>query len=83
MSDHDGVEQVFTMVWRAHPGIPADRTESVFDRFAQVQENDSRGLGLGLFISKAIVEGHGGRIWVESTLGHSTAVLFTIPTHPV
>ena len=65
------------------PGIPADRTEGVFDRFAQVQENDSRGLGLGLFISKAIVEGHRGRIWVESTLGHGTSVLFTIPTHPV
>ena len=64
------------------PGIPADRTEGVFDRFVQVQENDPRGLGLGLFIAKAIVEGHGGRIWVESTLGHGTGVLFTIPTHP-
>lgn len=65
------------------PGIPSDRTEGVFDRFAQVQENDPRGLGLGLFIAKAIIEGHGGRIWVESTLGHGTTVLFTIPTQQV
>lgn len=62
------------------PGIPADRTEMVFERFAQVQENDRRGLGLGLYIAKHIVEGHGGRIWAESTLGHGTSVLFTIPT---
>lgn len=63
------------------PGIPADRTEEVFERFAQVQENDRRGLGLGLFIAKRIVEGHGGQIWAESTLGRGTSVRFTIPTH--
>jgi signal transduction histidine kinase len=61
------------------PGIPAQRIDSVFERFAQVQENDRRGLGLGLFIARQIVEGHGGRMWAESTLGHGTSVLFTIP----
>ena len=61
------------------PGIPADRTEQVFERFVQVAENDRRGLGLGLFIAKRIIESHSGRIWADSTLGHGTRVSFTIP----
>ncbi len=73
-------EQLRCSVGDQGSGIPADRIEGVFERFVQVQENDRRGLGLGLFIAKRIVEGHGGRIWAESTLGHGTSVLFTIPT---
>lgn len=64
-------------------GIPADQVETVFERFAQVQKNDRRGLGLGLFIAKQIVEAHAGRIWVKSTLGSGTSVVFTIPIHAV
>jgi len=60
-------------------GIPADQIELVFERFAQVEQNDRRGLGLGLFIAKRIVEAHSGRMWAQSTLGHGTSVLFTIP----
>lgn len=63
-------------------GIPADQIEKVFERFVQVND-DQRGLGLGLFIAKQIVEAHAGRIWAESTLGQGTSVLFTIPTTPV
>ncbi len=59
-------------------GIPADQLEKVFERFVQVND-DQRGLGLGLFIARRIVEAHGGRIWAESTLGQGTRVLFTIP----
>ena len=47
-------------------GIATDKLEAVFVRFLQVTENDRRGVGLGLYISKAIVQGHGGRIWAES-----------------
>lgn len=61
------------------PGIPDGQLETVFERFAQVKTNDRRGLGLGLFIAKRIVEEHAGRIWAESTLGRGTSVLFTIP----
>lgn len=64
------------------PGIPADRTEQVFERFVQVAENDRRGLGLGLFIAKRIVESHSGRIWAESPAGRGTRVSFTIPSPP-
>ena len=63
------------------PGIPADQIEKVFERFVQVN-NDQRGLGLGLFIAKRIVEAHAGRIWAESTLGQGTSVLFTLPATP-
>lgn len=64
----------------AGTGIPDDQIEKVFERFVQVNANDRRGLGLGLFIAKRIIEGHAGRIWAESTLGHGTTVLFTVPT---
>ena len=60
-------------------GIPADQIERVFERFAQIDHNDRRGLGLGLFIARRIVEAHSGRMWATSTLGQGTSVLFTIP----
>ncbi len=61
-------------------GIPADMLESVFERFFQVRKNDQRGVGLGLYICKCIVESHGGRIWAESKLGEGSAFYFTIPS---
>jgi signal transduction histidine kinase len=63
-------------------GIPADHLEDVFERFHQVTRNDRRGMGLGLYISKCIMQGHGGRIWAESRVGGSgTTVYFTLPVH--
>lgn len=59
-------------------GIPAERLEAIFGRFVQVGR-DSRGVGLGLYISRCIVQGHGGRIWVESELGQGSTVHFTLP----
>jgi signal transduction histidine kinase len=60
-------------------GIPADRLEAVFERYVQVVPADRRGLGLGLFIAKCIVLGHGGAIWAESEPGHGTSVRFELP----
>jgi signal transduction histidine kinase len=60
-------------------GIPAPMLEAVFERFWQVGENDRRGQGLGLFISKSIVEAHGGRIWAESQAGKGAQLYFTLP----
>lgn len=60
-------------------GIAEDALEAVFERFWQVGKNDHRGLGLGLYISRCIVQAHGGRIWVESKLGAGSAFHFTIP----
>jgi signal transduction histidine kinase len=64
-------------------GIPEDKLEAVFVRFLQVTETDRRGVGLGLYISKAIVLGHGGRIWAESTIGAGSRFCFTLPTSVV
>ena len=60
-------------------GIPVAMLESVFERFWQVGKNDRRGLGLGLYISRCIVEAHGGSIWAESSPGNGTRMLFTLP----
>lgn len=60
-------------------GIPADRLEAVFERFAQAGGVDRRGVGLGLYISRCIVHGHGGRIWIESALGGGSTVHLTLP----
>jgi signal transduction histidine kinase len=60
-------------------GIPAEMLGAVFERFLQVEKNDRRGIGLGLYISKSIVLGHGGRIWAEGRLGGGTTFSFTLP----
>jgi signal transduction histidine kinase len=60
-------------------GIPGDKLDAIFERFWQVNETDPRGQGLGLYISRCIVEAHGGRIWAESQPGQGTKVSFTLP----
>src|SRR5688572_2523427 len=64
------------------PGIPENMLEAIFERFWQVGKNDRRGVGLGLFISRCIVEAHGGKIWAESTLGEGSSLCFTLPVLP-
>lgn len=60
-------------------GIPGDMLEAIFERFWQVGKNDRRGVGLGLYICRCIVEAHDGKIWAESTLGEGSRFCFTLP----
>jgi signal transduction histidine kinase len=60
-------------------GIASENLPRVFDRFWQATRTGHKGAGLGLAISKGIVEAHGGRIWVESTAGSGSTFFFTIP----
>lgn len=65
------------------PGIPKDKLEFVFDKFFQVAETKDyarkSGTGLGLTITKEIIQGHGGKVWVESELGNGATFIFTLP----
>ena len=63
-------------------GIPPDEISHVFERFRRVRSGAAQsipGTGLGLTIVKQIVEMHGGKIWVESAVGHGSAFHFTLP----
>jgi PAS domain S-box-containing protein len=66
-------------------GIPQDEIGHVFERFRRVRSGAAQaipGTGLGLTIVKQIVEMHGGKIWVESAVGHGSSFHFTIPLAP-
>jgi signal transduction histidine kinase len=64
------------------PGIAPDRLTTIFERYARGTGVDRKGLGLGLYISRRIIEAHGGRIWAESKLGQGSTFHFTLPLGP-
>ncbi len=61
-------------------GIPKEYLPRIFDRFVQVPNVPSGGAGLGLAISRRIVQAHGGQIAVQSEPGRGTTFTFTLPT---
>jgi len=62
------------------PGIAPEHLSHLFERFYRVTNDQSiRGTGLGLYISRKIVEAHGGEVGVESELGKGTRFYFTLP----
>jgi PAS domain S-box-containing protein len=66
-------------------GIPGDRLERIFNRFEQVDSSDARekgGFGLGLAISRSLVERSGGRIWATNNLDRGATLHFTLPRAP-
>jgi signal transduction histidine kinase len=75
----EGASEIRISVSDTGIGIPADKLDAVFVRFIQVEKNDRRGVGLGLYISRCIIQGHGGRIWAENRNGGGTTFSFTLP----
>jgi len=78
--DKNGTETRFS-VSDTGPGIAADHLEAIFERYEQGSSTDRKGLGLGLYIARRIVEAHGGRIWVQTSATGST-FHFTLPDSP-
>src|SRR3989344_8116194 len=75
-------EAVVTHVEDTGQGVPESAIPKLFTKFFRVSgvlEQGSKGTGLGLYISKAIVDMHGGKIWVESTMGKGSTFNFTVP----
>lgn len=65
-------------------GISEEEQGRLFQRFARAQGENRRrisGTGLGLFVCKALIEAHGGRIWLESTPGQGSTFYFTVPVY--
>jgi signal transduction histidine kinase len=61
------------------PGIAEASVKNIFERFAQIGNKDRNGLGLGLYISRMLVEAHRGKLWVKSKVGEGSTFAFTIP----
>jgi len=62
------------------PGIPKDEQGRIFERFYKADRARTKGgTGLGLAIARHIIEGHGGRIWLESQPGQGATFCFTVP----
>jgi two-component system NtrC family sensor kinase len=82
-----GADDVLTCsVWNEGPGFATGEGERLFRRFSRLRtdRNDTHpGTGLGLFVSRQIVERHGGRIWAESDPGHWARFSFTLPPAPL
>jgi signal transduction histidine kinase len=87
-------ETVVTVGWRLSdgwaecvvsdegPGIPADQLERIFDKFRQIGSASTRrhgGAGLGLAISRRLVDGFGGKIWAESDPGRGARFIVRLP----
>ncbi len=82
----DSASQICVKVKDAGPGIPPDELSSLFNQFVRLKRDISgqvRGSGLGLYISKQMVEAMGGRIWAESAgiPGQGSCFCFTLPAH--
>lgn len=81
-SQHEGMVRV--RVSNRGPGLDPGEERKVFERFyrGKAAQGESRGMGLGLYICKGVVEAHRGRIWAESVAPRGAAFLFSLPAAP-
>jgi signal transduction histidine kinase len=79
---HDPRSGIIVQVQDTGMGIPQDELAILFQKYQQSSSgktSEHKGSGLGLVISKMIVEAHGGKIWVESEIGKGSKFNFTLP----
>lgn len=79
---HTGLDLVVSVIDRG-VGLSPEQAERLFERFYRAEgpiARATRGVGLGLFICRSLVEAHGGRIWVDSRPGEGSTFSFTLPT---
>jgi signal transduction histidine kinase len=82
---HERLNDILVQVRDSGMGIPPEHLDRIFDRFYRVPlpaGEQVEGSGLGLSICKAIVEEHGGQIWVESSVGTGSTFSFTVLKGP-
>lgn len=75
----DRQDEVSISVADEGPGIPAEDQQRIFERFYRVGGAAASDTGLGLAIARALVELHGGRLWVESTPGAGSTFFMSVP----
>jgi len=79
--EHQG-QRCRVEVWNEGPGLAPDELEQLFHKFARIKRGSRKrreGTGLGLFVTKEIVERHGGEVWAESEEGEWINFIFTLP----
>jgi PAS domain S-box-containing protein len=74
-----GSREVLFAIADQGPGIVPEQLPRIFEPFWRMQGNAQKGTGLGLYIAKAIIDAHGGRLWVDSKVGVGTTFYFTLP----
>jgi signal transduction histidine kinase len=63
-------------------GIAEADLPHLFERYWKGRAKGRQGVGLGLYIARGIIEAHGGRMWVESRIGHGSTFFFSLPVAP-
>jgi signal transduction histidine kinase len=76
-ADRDAANQVLVSFRDAGIGLDAEQLERVFEAFFSTK---AEGVGMGLSISRSIIEAHGGRLWASANTGQGATFQFTLPT---